>query len=154
MLMNTIQNQAPIVSYTEIANQHVLQSPAIGFFDGNLSGEVTSSVGVTGAVTLNAKYTGWKIVGVRYIRNNYNNTVKAEGIKDLRIDVMNESGVFVPYTTVRFPYGEYNSLVEFMNNPTAPIIINSKRQIRIVAVSAWSGVAIRWLEVQFVVGYA
>lgn len=153
MLLNVVQHQMPIFTYSEIATAHALQSPQIGFFDGSL-GEITSSVGATAAVTLNAKYAGWKVVGIRYIRNNYNNTVKAEGIKDLRIDVMNDAGVWVTYATVRFPYGEYNSLIEFVNNPLAPILINSRRQFRIVTVSAWSGVAIRWLEVQFIVGYA
>lgn len=153
MLLNPIQHQMPIFTYSEIANQHVAQT-AGGFFDGNLTGESSSPTGATASLTLNAKYAGWKVVGIRYIRNNYNNQVKNESVKDLRLDVMNDSGVWVTYTTVRFPYGEYNSLIEFLNNPIAPIIINSRRQFRIVAINAWSGSTIRWLEFQFVVGYA
>lgn len=152
MFLNPMQHQAQLVTYTEIATAHE-SFTAGGMFDGSM-GNVTSTIGATQAVTLNAKYAGWKVVGVRYIRQNHNNQVKNEGIKTARLDIMGEDGVWRGHATLQFPWGEYNSLVDMKGNPIAPIIMNSKRQYRIVAQAAWSGSSIHWLEFQLVVGYA
>lgn len=154
MLLHPIQHQAPIVTYTEIATAHAAQNPPDGKFDG-LMGNVTSSGNAYGDVTLNAKYAGWKVVGVRYIRQNHDNYVKGEAVKDVRIEVLGEDNVWRLHGTVRFPYGEYNSLVKLENNPLAPIVVNSQRRIRINSINTWDGGRYtHWIEFQFVVGYA
>lgn len=154
MLLNLISFEAPLFTYSEIATGHAAQSPYNEMFDGKL-GHVTSTGNAYGDVTLNAKYAGWKVVGVHYIRQNHNNTVKGDAVKDARIEVLGEDNVWRLHCTVRFPYGEYNSLVKLENNPLAPIVINSKRRIRINSISTWDGgTNTHWMEFQFVVGYA
>lgn len=154
MLLNLISFEAPLFTYSEIATGHAAQNPYNEMFDGKL-GHVTSTGNAYGDVTLNAKYAGWKVVGVHYIRQNHNNTVKGDAVKDARIEVLGEDNVWRLHGTVRFPYGEYNSLVKLENNPLAPIVINSKRRIRINSISTWDGgTNTHWMEFQFVVGYA
>jgi hypothetical protein len=153
MMLNVINFAAPLFTYSEIATAHAGQNPANGMFDGSL-GNVTSSGSAYGAVTLNAKYAGWKVVGLRYIRQNHNNSVKADAVKDARIEVLGEDNVWRVHATVRFPYGEYNSLIKLENNPIAPIPVNSKRQFRIGSINTWGGsTATHWCEFQLVVGY-
>ena len=154
MLLHPIQHQAPIVTYTEIAAGHAAQNPPEGMFDEKM-GNVTSTVSAYGDVTLNAKYAGWKVVGVRYIRQNHNNSVKGDAVKDVRLEVLGEDNVWRLHGTVRFPYGEYNSLVKLENNPLAPIVVNSKRRIRINSINTWDGgTNTHWIEFQFVVGHS
>ena len=154
MLLNLISFEAPLFTYSEIATGHAAQNPYNEMFDGKL-GHVTSTGNAYGDVTLNAKYAGLKVVGVHYIRQNHNNIVKGDAVKDARIEVLGEDNVWRLHGTVRFPYGEYNSLVKLENNPLAPIVINSKRRIRINSISTWDGgTNTHWMEFQFVVGYA
>lgn len=152
MMLNVINFAAPLFTYSEIATAHAASS-GTGMFDGVLS-QIESSGLASGDVILNAKYAGWKVVGMRYIRWNHNNSYKADGIKDMRVEVLGDDNVWRTHATVRFPYGEYNSLVRFENSPLAPILLNSKRRIRVQATSTWGGAkASHWLEFQFVVGY-
>ena len=148
MLLNLISFEAPLFTYSEIATAHDAHN-SVQMFDGTM-GNVTSTGNAYGDVTLNAKYAGWKVVGVHYIRQNYNNAVK-----DARIEVLGEDNVWRLHGTVRFPYGEYNSLVKLENDPLATIVINSKRRIRINSISTWDGgTNTHWIEFQFVVGHS
>lgn len=154
MLLNLISFEAPLFTYSEIATAHAAQNPPDGKFDG-VMGNVTSTGNAYGDVTLNAKYAGWKVVGVRYIRQNHNNSVKGDAVKDVRLEVLGEDNVWRLHGTVRFPYGEYNSLVKLENNPLAPIVVNSKRRIRINSINTWDGgTNTHWIEFQFVVGHS
>lgn len=153
MLLNLISFEAPLFTYSEIATAHAAHN-STEMFDEKM-GHVTSTGNAYGDVTLNAKYAGWKVVGVRYIRQNHNNIVKGDAVKDARIEVLGEDNVWRLHGTVRFPYGEYNSLVKLENNPLAPIVINSKRRIRINSISTWDGgTNTHWIEFQFVVGHS
>lgn len=153
MMLNVINFAAPLFTYSEIATAHAGQNPANGMFDGTM-GNITSSGLAYGDATLNAKYAGWKIVGVRYIRQSHNSQVKSQAMKDVRIEVLGDDNVWRVHGTVRFPFGEYNSLVQLANSPLAPILVNSKRRIRLVGVNTWGGsTSTHWVEFQFVVGY-
>jgi hypothetical protein len=67
---------------------------------------------------------------------------------------MDEGGTWRTHATVQFTWGEYNSLANMLGDPIQPLIINSRRQFKVVATAAWNGPSLQWLEVQFVVGYA
>ena len=154
MLLNLISFEAPLFTYSEIATAHAAQNPPEGMFDG-VMWNVASTGNAYGDVTLNAKYAGWKVVGVRYIRPNHNNSMKGDAAKDVRLEVLGEDNVWRLHGTVRFPYGEYNSLVKLENNPLAPIVVNSKRRIRINSINTWDGgTNTNWIEFQFVVGHS
>ena len=152
MLLNVINFAAPLFTYSETATAHVSHS-GTGMFDEALS-QIESSGLAYGEVLLNAKYAGWKVVGLRYIRWNHNSQYKSQGMKDVRVEVLGDDNVWRTHATVRFPYGENSSLVKLENNPLAPILLNSKRRIRLAGVNTWGGSkSTHWLEFQFVVGY-
>lgn len=153
MLLNVINFDAPLFTYSEIAKAHAATAGNVGMFDGS-TGQIESSAMPQGDATLNAKYAGWKVVGLRYLRWNHNSQYKSQGIKDVRVDVQGDDGVWRTHATVRFNFGEYNSLVRMENNPLAPILLNSKRRIRLTGLNTWGGsMSTHWNEFQFVVGY-
>lgn len=148
MLMVPMLVKAPVVTYTETAKSPQWQN-GNGMFDGGM-GTNTSSVGAMGDVIVNAKYTGWLIVGIRYIRDNYNASVKADGAKAMRIQML-DGGVWKTMRDVTFPYGEYSSEVSLLDSP---ITISPDRRFRVSILSNYaSGKGAQWKEVEFVVGY-
>ena len=103
-----------------------------------------------GDVILNAKYTGWLVVGVRYIRDNYNNDVKMDGIRTLRLQHL-DGGVWKHVRDITFPYGEYSSEVSLLGSP---ITISPERRFRAYVLSNYaSGNGAQWKEIEFIVGY-
>lgn len=147
MLMVPMLVKAPVVTYTETAKAHEWNN-GVGMFDGGM-GTNTSSVGAMGDVILNAKYIGWLIVGVRYIRDNYNSNVKGDGAKVIRLSMLD--GVWKNVKDCTFPYGEYSSEVSLLDSP---IIIPPSRRFRASIASNYaSGNGAQWKEVEFIVGY-
>lgn len=148
MLMAPMLVKAPVVTYTEIAKSPQWHN-GNGMFDGTF-GLNTSSLGAMGDVIVNAKYTGWLIVGIRYTRDNYNNNVKADGIRTIRLQML-EGGVWKHVGDYTFPYGEYMSQLSLLESP---ITISPDRRFRASALSNYaSGNGAQWKEIEFVVGY-
>ncbi len=148
MLMVPMLVKAPVVTYTETAKSPQWKNEN-GMFDG-LYGTSTSSLGAMGDVIINAKYTGWLVVGIRYIRDNYNASVKADGIQTIRLQML-EGGAWKTVRDITFPYGEYSSEVSLLD---APITISTERRFRATALSNYaSGRGAQWKEIEFIVGY-
>lgn len=147
MLMVPILVKAPVVTYTETAKNPEWTN-GNGMFDG-LYGTNTSSVGAMGEVVVNAKYVGWLVVGIRYIRDNYNNSVKQDGAKGIRLQVLD--GVWKVVRDFTFPYGEYSSEISMLD---APLVIPSSRRLRASILSNYaSGNGAQWKEIELIVGY-
>lgn len=148
MLMVPMLVKAPVVTYTETAKSPQWQN-GNGMFDG-LYGTNTSSIGAMGDVILNAKYAGWLIVGVRYIRDNYNASVKVDGIRAIRLQML-DGGVWKTVRDITFPYGEYSSEVSLL---ASPITISPECRFRATVLSNYaSGRGAQWKEIEFIVGY-
>lgn len=146
------------ITVTETAAQHeVVPSAAnLGWlFDGsqgNAYYDQLSYPKTSGGVTLNTRYEGWTLVAIRYTRPYASAHDKQTGFKDVRIEFLNDSGVWQAITTVTFPYGEYETKVSLLN---LGHIVNSRRQYRIAVLNnQWGGTPyLNGNEFEFVMGY-
>lgn len=145
------------ITITETAAQHesIPNEHNLGWlFDGrpysNYYDQFTSPW-VSGAVTLNTRYEGWTLVAVRYIRPYSSAHDKHTGFKDVRIDFINDNGVWQALTTITFPYGAYETKVSLLNFGH---VVNSKRKYRIYVINnQWGGTPyINGNEFEFIMG--
>lgn len=146
------------ITVTETAANHAA-IPAAGaglgwLFDGSQSNnyyDQRTCPYTSGAVTLNTRYEGWTLVAVRYTRPYVSAHDKQTGFKDVRIDFLNDSGVWQALTTITFPYGAYETKVSLLNFGH---VVNSKRQYRIAVLNnQWGGTPyINGNEFEFIMG--